>query len=211
MKKYLPLVFIIVSLTPLNLFAQTNVNRPDLNIKMDFKTDGNSVASFYPFALATSNFALSWEQKISEKSSFKGVLALGLSDYSTVLDIRDYSNYYVEGQIRYFPLHHSPSGFYSGLYLNERNSSFIWKYYDYTVYPYSTYVDKSYSLNAIGGGVIMGVQMFMSKVVSVDFYAGGGPNIPSTKLGDNETGIAFQNFRKGINPHFGLSIGMVLK
>ena len=57
----------------------------------------------------------------------------------------------------------------------------------------------------------MGFQVFFSKIVSIDFYGGGGPNVPSHKVSTNNTDFVFDAFRKGINPHFGIDVGIVLK
>ncbi len=169
-------------------------------------TDANSVISVYPFPFIANNFMLGFEQKLSNKSTVKLAVSMGLADNSSFYNITDYTGFYGEGQYRYFPLKNAPAGFFGGFYLFDKFATF--NRYDYN-YPYNNTND--YALNAVGGGVMLGGQVFFSKIVSLDMYAGGGPNVPSSNGVKYETGFIFTGFHRGITPHVGLSLGIALR
>ncbi len=195
--------FLIISCFCSAFSQQSEKNKRDASI------DGNSVISMYPFQFIFSNFKLGFEQKISEKLSLKGIASLGLNEHSLVYDVENYSAFSVEGQLRYFPMKKSPSGIYGAAYFYDRGASFdeILTFYN----------PITYNLNSVGVGVLFGVQLFARKIVSFDFYAGGGPNIPLKKAPssnpNNSFGndLIFNNYRKAIGFHSGFSIGLILK
>jgi hypothetical protein len=183
--------------------------------KAEASIDGNSVISMYPFQFIFSSFKLGFEQKISEKLSFKGMASLGLNEHSLIYDVENYSAFSIEGQLRYFPMKKSLSGIYGAVYFYDRGASFE----EFIIFPgpFPIPATTTYNLNSIGGGVLFGVQLFARKIVSFDFYAGGGPNIPIKKAPTNNpnntfgSDLIFNNYRKAIGFHSGFSIGLVLK
>lgn len=186
-------------------------------IKTGATTDGSSVISLYPFQFIFSNFKLGFEQKASGKLSVRGVASLGLSEHSTVYDVDNYSAFSAEVQVRYFPMHKSPSGFYGAAYLYDKGASFEQQTEYYFPGPIYSPVTVTYNLNSLGAGVLFGVQLFAGKIISFDFYAGGGPNIPLVNVPDYSdfnsfgSGLLTGSFRRGINFHSGFNMGLVLK
>ena len=178
-----------------------------------YTTDSKSVISFHPFSFFASNFKLGFEQKMSDKCAVKGIALYGLSDRNVLLGVDDYTGYGIEGQVKYFPFEKGPAGFYGALFFYDKFASFTTNDYQYDyVTGTGSDVIKNYKMNASGGGVLFGGQMFVAKKVSIDFYGGGGPNIPSGDYASpsGQSGVMFNAFGKGIKPHFGFDIGLAL-
>lgn len=184
-----------------------------------------NLAKLNPIDLAQSKFQLHYERYLGEerKSSFLLIPAVYLredsreseSGWELMAQYRFYLTHVRKDEGRTFLGFHN-YGFYAGIYglAMELNTDYVRETYDnfgnYTVGDYRS------EIAAQEGGVLLGMQIDITKRIVLDFFVGGG--VRNTKASDTyetETGYpyydgnsVFEPAFKGVKPKVGLSVGM---
>jgi hypothetical protein len=171
------------------------------------------VLSFHPFAMITGSLRLSFETKVTDKTSLKVIGGFSLADRSIYYyEVENMWAYYAEVQYRYYignpasPAYHVLKGAYAAPFLLNQYMD-----YDHAIVKMSAsgqYIELvPRSSSGTGGGIVIGYQAITGSSLALDVYAGGGIMAASGDYKTLNSSTAFEGFRRGVIPHLGFNLG----
>ena len=184
----------------------------------------NNSVRLSPFDLVGGQFELTYERYIKERYVsicimpslyFQSQGQESTLGYQAELQFRRYlSHFRSDEQKIIFGMHNV--GFYGGAYLLGLNleEDYLKGYYDPKINDYRTDLYTS-KVGAAEGGVMLGVQVDITKFIVVDFYIGGGVRAADYETNEptevdpyfDENGI-FDLDYQGIKPKIGFQMGI---
>ena len=204
------IIFLLIVLLPSFARAQDSGTETGSEVRQ------NSI-KLYPFAFIKSRFAISYERALQNRWSAQVGLGLASNDYSNFYDGRDLFGFSADLQLRKYlqPNRDRLEGIYVAPHIGFKALEYTTSNY-YYIYPNYLPEEITFSSTLLHGGLVMGYQLQILKVVTADVYAGGGyrhtdPNYKPINgfSGPFDASAAREYLNNGIYPIMGLQAGVL--
>ncbi|MDQ3073844.1 MAG: hypothetical protein M3Q97_11345 [Bacteroidota bacterium] len=159
-----------------------------------------TIFSAYPQGFFVGSMRLGFEKLAGEKTGLHGIIGIGAGEYSTFLQVTDFTEIMAEFQPRFYVLRNTVTldGPFVSPYVSFRYITFK---DDVPIEPFG---DRKASAFEIG--YLLGYQKVFYSHFVIGMYAGGGMGFPS---GNSDLVDKIVNgYRKGVSPHVGLQLGI---
>lgn len=167
------------------------------------------IVCLYPFAFLGNSLTVGIEYKLFKYNSFRLILGYATAEQSNYYEVKNLNEFYSELQYRVYPNRKSinnMNGIFFGMYGLAKTRS-----YDRMVsnnnFNFTSTTTQQFNNQAGGMGLIVGIQGILYRVISVDFYLGGGLILPVKSEANGISNNVINSYKKEVNFHTGISVG----
>jgi len=177
-----------------------------------------SLIHIMPLSLTVGGLEAGFEKPVSPKQSFKIDAGVYLSQNAGALKIKDegysdMSGFRTEMQYRFYKRTNNYSNnLFIGPYINIKTMSAKYQGFIYNPNGFPTAVNTIHSASSASFGYLMGFRNNVMENIFLDFYFGGGINLPISGNNHEELNIPFFSpYQKGTQLKGGFSVVIALK